>query len=295
VSLLRELGFDAIGIDLSPWVVEFARETFGVSVLQGTLETLDLEPGFTCVAALDVLEHLADPLDTMRRCARLLAADGVLLLQTPCYRGEGPDWSMFQRDEHIYLFTEASVRDLLGRTGFKDIRIRSSFFPYDMWIAATPGKLTHHWPVEGVSLDRRLPTAFRALLDLSAQTNALRRSLAEAEADRAERLRQIDELTAIARKAEADRIAQVEEMVAQVEDLTRLLQESEADRIAQVEELTRLLQESEADRAARLEVIHGAEAQISALHAEIEARQSRLERIEHTAVWRVYRTLAREK
>jgi len=291
VSMLRELGFDAMGIDLSPWVVDYARQTFGVTVRQGTLETLDLEPGFACVAAFDVLEHLADPLETVRRGARLLAPDGVILLQTPCYRGEGPDWAMFQPDEHIYLFSEAAVRELLGRAGFKDIQVRPSLFPYDMWIAA--GKLPHH-SLTDVGPDRRRPPAvFRALLDLNAQTDALRRSLTEAETDRAQRLRQVEELTEaarkagsqiteltdIARKAEADRIAQVEALLAQMKELTDIASKAEADRVEQVEALTRLLQESEADRAARLEVIHGAEVQILKLRQEIQALQSRLEQV----------------
>jgi hypothetical protein len=258
-------------------------------VRQGTLETVDLEPGFACLAALDVLEHLADPLDTVRRCARLLAPDGVLLLQTPCYRGESSDWAMFQPDEHIYLFSEVAVRELLGRAGFKYVQVCPSLFPYDMWIAATPGKLAHHSLGDDVGPEGwRLPATVRALLDLHAQTEALRRALMEADADRAERLRQVKELTAMARKAQADALAQAEALTRQIEELTVIAREADADRVEQVETLTRLLRESEADRAARLEVIHGAEAQIRALRA-------RLEQIERTIVWRAYRRLAREK
>ena len=88
-----------------------------------------------------MLEHLKDPLDTARRCADLLAPDGVLLLQTPCYRGEGPDWSMFQEDEHVHLFTEESIRLLLERAGFQEMRVERSLFPYDMWVAASLGSL----------------------------------------------------------------------------------------------------------------------------------------------------------
>jgi SAM-dependent methyltransferase len=321
VSILRELGFDATGIDLSPWVVEFARATFGIPVRQGTLDTLDLEPGFACIAAFDVLEHLADPLDTLRRAARLLAPDGVLLLQTPCYRGEGPDWAMFQPDEHIYLFTETSARDLLGRAGFADVRIRDSLFPYDMWIAAAPVKLADHpRPDEAGANGWREPASLRALLDLRARADALQRSLADADVDRAERLRQVQELTALAhtrdaeqraqvealtaqmreltdlaRQAEADGLARARVLGAQIEDLTEIARKAEADRRADVETLTQLLRESDADRVARLEVIRGAEAQILTLHAEIQALRNRLEQIERTAVWRLYRTLAREK
>ena len=99
-----------------------------------------------------MLEHLKDPLETVRRCADLLAPDGVLLLQTPCYRGEGPEWSMFQEDEHIHLFTEESIRLLLGRAGFKDVRVEPSLFPYDMWVVAAPRRAA---PSELVERRRR--------------------------------------------------------------------------------------------------------------------------------------------
>jgi SAM-dependent methyltransferase len=310
VSLLGEVGFDALGMDLSPWVVEFARQTFGVAVRCGTLATLDVEPGFACIAAFDVLEHLADPLETLRRCARLLAPDGVLLLQTPWYRGEGPDWTMFQPDEHIYLFTEDSLRELLGRAGFRDVAVRESFFAYDMWVAATPGTLAHHPPREVVgATGRRLPASVHAMLDLAAQAEALRRSLADANADRTARLRQVDALTEIARRAEADRVEQgqaltaqihtltdrahaltgrIQALSAEIEALTALARKAEAERAADVETLTGLLRESEADRAARLGVIHEAEAQIQEL-------RSRLEQIERTTVWRIYSKLADRK
>ena len=256
VRLLQELGFDAAGTELSPWVVDFAKRTFGVPVLLGRLEALPLPPGFTCIAAFDVLEHLRDPLETVRRCAELLSPDGVLLLQTPCYRGEGPEWSMFQPSEHIHLFTEESIRLLLGRAGFKDIRVEASLFPYDMWVVAAvdalPGGPT---PGEG---DWRMPAAFRALLDIALTERHLRETLRRAETDAEARLGQVGELTRLLAEAEADRAARL----AHVGELTELLRESEADRaarLAHVEELTELLRESEADRAARLAHVGGAD------------------------------------
>ncbi len=254
VGLLRELGFDALGTELSPWVVEFARRTFGVPVLQGRLESLDLEPGFKCVAAFDVLEHLDDPLGTVRRCAELLAADGVMLIQTPWYRGEGPDWSMFQEEEHVHLFSEGSMRLLLQRAGLPEVAVRPSLFPYDMWVVA--GRRPVSPPVgEAPGAAARLPLTFRAMLDLSARLRETADSLAESEADRAARLEQVNELTRLLAESEADRAARLE----------------------QVNELTRLLAESEADRAARFEVIRSLEVQLS--------------QIRQTWVWRLYRSL----
>jgi SAM-dependent methyltransferase len=274
VRLMRELGFDACGTELSGWVVEFAKRAFDVPVLRGRLETLDLEPGFKCIAAFDVLEHLNDPLETARRCGDLLVPDGVLLLQTPCYRGEGPDWSMFQEEEHIHLFTEESIRLLLARAGFREVLVRPSLFPYDMWVVATRGQLHMRTgdEVETVG-DWRLPVAFRSLLDLSREMRGTREDLVLAEADRAARLTQVEELTAQLRESEADRaarLAQVEELTAQVEELTAQLRESEADRaarLAQVEELTAQGRESEADRAARLARVEELPRQLQELEA----------------------------
>jgi SAM-dependent methyltransferase len=316
VRLMQELGFDATGTELSPWVVDFARRTFSIPVVQGRLETLDLEPGFKCIAAFDVLEHLDDPLGTISRCAELLAPGGVLLLQTPWYRGEGPGWSMFQKGEHIYLFTERSVRLLLDRAGFSEVLLRPSFFPYDMWVVATRGPL----PIRARD-DRRTtvgwqpPAAFQALLDLGQQMREVRRALHEVDADRATRLADVEKLKVLLEQSEADRAARLADMehlnallrqsegdraarLADVEKLNALLQQSEADRAArleQVHELTRLLRESEADRTARLEVIQALQARLAEVdrttRVETAALQARLAKIERTRVWRLYTSL----
>ena len=303
--------------------MEFAKRTFQVPVLRGRLESLDLEPGFTCIAAFDVLEHLSDPLETARRCGDLLAPDGVLLLQTPWYRGEGADWSMLQEDEHIHLFTEESIRLLLARAGFRGIRLRPSLFPYDMWVVATRGRL-HMGTADEVGAvgDWRLPVAFQSLLDLSQQVRGGREDLALAEADRAARLAQVEELTALLHDSEADRAArlvQVEELTRQTKELTRqvqepetaqlenvrkltaMLQDSEADwatRLEQVQELSALLRESEADRAARLEqdqelsdLLRESEADRAERFEVIQRLDARIAEIKRTWAWRFYKTL----
>jgi SAM-dependent methyltransferase len=299
VRLLQELGFEALGTELSSWVVEFAKRTFGVPILRGALETLRLEPGFACIAAFDVLEHVSDPADLVARCADLLASDGVLMLQTPCYRGEGADWIMFQEDEHIHLFTEASIRLLLTRAAFGEVQVRPSLFPYDMWVVATRGQLHVH-SANGVDASKefRVPAAFKALLDLSHQARSLRDQLTSADADRTARLVQVENVTELLRESEEDRkarLAQVVEMtellrgseadraarLAQVEDLTRLLRESDADRaarLAQVEELTRLLHGSEADRAARLAQVEQVTRRVHDLEPKLDELKGRLRR-----------------
>jgi SAM-dependent methyltransferase len=292
VKLMRELGFDAVGTELSPWVVDFARRTFEVPVLLGQLDTLALEGGVKCIAAFDVLEHLDDPLATMRRCRELLAGDGALLLQTPWYRGEGPEWSMFQPDEHIHLFTETAVQTLLRRAGFEAVTVQPSLFPHDMWVVARP-----HASASGSTEQARIPAAFQALLGLQRHASELGRTLGVVEADRGDRLTQVHELTDRLQElteqlvaSEADRAERLD----QIHTLTRRLTASDADRaerLAQVNQLTRKIHEvsdelatANADRAARLTQIHELTRQIRDLTGQLATseadRQARLDAIQ---------------
>jgi SAM-dependent methyltransferase len=83
VALLRLAGYDAAGLELSPYVVDFARQTFGVPMLTGPVEQQPIAPGsLDALVMMDVIEHLPDPAGTMRRVASLLKPDGVLVVQT---------------------------------------------------------------------------------------------------------------------------------------------------------------------------------------------------------------------
>ena len=82
--LLREAGYEASGIELSPWVVEFSQGAFGIPVRAGPIENLDMAASsLDIVILMDVLEHLLAPVATIQRCVDLLKPDGLLLIQTP--------------------------------------------------------------------------------------------------------------------------------------------------------------------------------------------------------------------
>jgi SAM-dependent methyltransferase len=73
VRLARLAGFDAVGIEMSPAVVERARRTFDVDMRVGPLESAGFaDAAFDVVASFDVLEHLAQPETTLREIRRVL-------------------------------------------------------------------------------------------------------------------------------------------------------------------------------------------------------------------------------
>jgi 2-polyprenyl-3-methyl-5-hydroxy-6-metoxy-1,4-benzoquinol methylase len=239
VALLSQAGYDASGVEMSPWVVEFGQKTFGVPISVGPVETLEIAPGsLDVIALMDVLEHLPDPAATMAHCLKLLKPDGLLLIQMPQFNEEmnyttlvetkGAFLEQLKADEHLYLFSDRSVTRLFKQLGADYIQFEPAIFGYyDMFFAVSRAPLQTHTPdqVESALLSTPNGRLALALLDLRDREK-------ESETDRAARGEQI------AARGE------------QIETLTGMLKESEADRAArwtQIETLTKMLQESAAD------------------------------------------------
>jgi 2-polyprenyl-3-methyl-5-hydroxy-6-metoxy-1,4-benzoquinol methylase len=159
VALLRQAGFDANGLELSPWVVEFARRAFAVPVLLGPLEQQAIAAGSLDVVVMhDVVEHLPDPAATLARVATLLAPEGMLMLQTPCAPEEagheqltraGDSFlKMMDEEGHLFLFSRRAMERLLRQAGLPAVRFRPAFFGYDMALLAGRQALPEVAPAE---------------------------------------------------------------------------------------------------------------------------------------------------
>jgi 2-polyprenyl-3-methyl-5-hydroxy-6-metoxy-1,4-benzoquinol methylase len=193
VALMRAAGFDATGLDLSPDAMEKARRRFDIPVLVGPVEAQPIDSGsLDAVILMDVLEHLPQPLETVRHCQGLLKTGGILLIQTPQYREgklhhtmqqEGdPFLEQLKEDQHLYLFSKSSVQLLLRRAGAGFVEFEPAIFGhYDMVLAAGRARLAEHTPEENAASltarpSRRLALA---LLDLEEQRRNLRARVGE--------------------------------------------------------------------------------------------------------------------
>jgi SAM-dependent methyltransferase len=124
----RSLGFDVIGLDLDATAAARARES-GFTVLVGTVEDAGLDPGaFDHVTMSHVVEHLHDPVGTLRRVAMLLRPGGRIWLQTPNLEAEGlkrfgADWRGLEPPRHLTIFDAGSLRAALRAAGFERIAL----------------------------------------------------------------------------------------------------------------------------------------------------------------------------
>lgn len=199
VALLRWAGFDASGLELSPWVVEFARAAFGVPILCGRIEDQQIAPeSLDLIVLLDVLEHLPDPVGTMRHCLDLLKPDGLVMIQVPRFPAEQSYDDLVERndlflkmlvpDEHLQLFSQAAMQRFLGELGLEHAAFEEALAAHDMIVVASRSPLPSADPEQAERTLSAAPSArlVRALADAEQQFATLRAHTARKERDLAE-------------------------------------------------------------------------------------------------------------
>jgi 2-polyprenyl-3-methyl-5-hydroxy-6-metoxy-1,4-benzoquinol methylase len=137
VSVARQEGWDARGLEISEVSVRFAREVFDIELENLPIETFCARnPGLAgqieVVSLLGVLEHVVEPLEMLDLAWRLLRDDGCLLVQVPNVDSLS---SMVQEVwpenvsrhlvpySHIMLFSERSLLRALEASGFEPLAI----------------------------------------------------------------------------------------------------------------------------------------------------------------------------
>jgi 2-polyprenyl-3-methyl-5-hydroxy-6-metoxy-1,4-benzoquinol methylase len=130
VWLLREMGWDAQGIDSYAGAAEWAETLFGLEISVGPLSEAGYPDGyFHTVVMHHVLEHVYQPVEFMRDVTRILAEDGILIIEVP--NGESCDFSLFKGfsyglriPKHVFFYSPQTLVALLRKVGnFEILRV----------------------------------------------------------------------------------------------------------------------------------------------------------------------------
>lgn len=122
VEAARDRGWEAIGLDLNPSAVEYGRSR-GLDLRNVALDDAGFPPAtFDAVCLFDVLEHLLDPVRTLRACTSLLEPGGILFLYVPNYDSASrllmaKDAHFIWPTHHLNYYTPTTIGDLLAREG----------------------------------------------------------------------------------------------------------------------------------------------------------------------------------
>ncbi len=125
VRALRAAGVDAHGIEPEEQAVEAGRAGGVETISQGTLEANPLaEEQWDVVRMNQVLEHVPDPVDALRRVRALLAPGGRAVIGVPNFgsfgrRAFGASWDGLELPRHLHHFTRASLTRALGEAGLE--------------------------------------------------------------------------------------------------------------------------------------------------------------------------------
>lgn len=118
------IGWDVAGVDVDPVVVNNAKER-GLDVRLGSLSIFSDQPeSFDVITISHVIEHVYDPVETLRMAFKLLKPGGLLWLDTPSMDSFGcahfgEDWRGFEAPRHLVLLGYQSMNYALKNAGFK--------------------------------------------------------------------------------------------------------------------------------------------------------------------------------
>lgn len=148
----KERGLEAIGIDLSPQAIAYAKKN-KLKVYETDLKDAPFKPNsFAAVTAFQLIEHVTDPVDFLKDVYKALAPNGVILLATPkaegyLHRLMGKHWLSFRHREHLYFFSAKTLSLALSEAGFVNIRVlreNTRFYPISHLLGGV--KFYFKWP-----------------------------------------------------------------------------------------------------------------------------------------------------
>ena len=128
VQEANALGCRGCGIDISAYAAEHAQSE-GLDVRRAdpvNIPDFGVQPGFHIVSMIEVIEHLPDPRAALAEIARVMAPEGLLILQTANMDGRqarkaGPEYHYYLPG-HLYYFSRKTLTRLLEECGFEKIK-----------------------------------------------------------------------------------------------------------------------------------------------------------------------------
>lgn len=137
IHLAAESGWRAEGVELNPRTSAYAARATGLPVHRADLRELRAEGRrYGAVTLVDVLEHIAEPVDALRAVRGVLEPGGWIAVKVPhgpnqllkerirgrVFRGYRP--TVADNLVHVSHFTPGALRMALERAGFGEIEIR---------------------------------------------------------------------------------------------------------------------------------------------------------------------------
>ena len=126
ISASLDAGYEALGFDFCPEAVALAKKMFNVDLILGSIDAIPNPSNYGVVTLWDVIEHVDNPAKMLLNAYTRMEKGGLLVLETcnwdsPHRREKGDAWSYYLYN-HLYYFSQKSLKAILTRGGYVDIR-----------------------------------------------------------------------------------------------------------------------------------------------------------------------------
>ncbi len=133
----RKRGWDVKGIDLSRKSVEVGHGLHQLDICEGSLQDYGPHDQFDAITYINVLEHISEPWEDIKKAALLLKDSGVLYIRFPnaLYHAllykllaglKSAEFAARFTIFHEYSFSRRFMKRMLVENGFKHVRISNS-------------------------------------------------------------------------------------------------------------------------------------------------------------------------
>jgi 2-polyprenyl-3-methyl-5-hydroxy-6-metoxy-1,4-benzoquinol methylase len=143
LARMKLLGWQCTGIETDPLAAQFARDSFGLNVREGTLGDAGFsDDSFDVVTLSHVIEHVHSPQDLLMQCRRVLKPGGKLVVLTPNilslgHRIFGRAWRGLEPPRHLQSFHPNALRQVVERSQLRTLRISTeSRMMRSIWYAS---------------------------------------------------------------------------------------------------------------------------------------------------------------
>ena len=132
LNCAKEKGWNCHGLEILPEYIKFAQENFALENIR--LESLDESLSydantFDVITLWDLIEHLRNPLDCLKKIHHVMKPGGVLVMWTPNVKNAiflKENWIGYETLQHFYFFSRDTLNQMLEKAGFKIVHLKTN-------------------------------------------------------------------------------------------------------------------------------------------------------------------------
>jgi 2-polyprenyl-3-methyl-5-hydroxy-6-metoxy-1,4-benzoquinol methylase len=127
----KRKGWDVYGTEFTDEAIASCRAK-GINMFKGSIQSYN-ENNFDVITSFEVLEHINDGREHVRKIHSLLRAGGLFYFTTPNFsslsrKKLGGKWNVIEYPEHLTYYTTSTITRLLTEAGFKKRSMRTTGF-----------------------------------------------------------------------------------------------------------------------------------------------------------------------